>query len=88
MPEPLEVSYAWSLDYVSQKWFLRFALLIGTNTEWGIFDLDKFCQQAVKQLELVGIAANVKFAETKVFIEALAIDVRKGCIQALAPQPL
>ncbi|WP_167363668.1 hypothetical protein [Vibrio injensis] len=58
------------------------------NAVWGIFDLDKFCQQAVKQLDLVGIAANVKFAETKVFIEALAIDVRKGCIQALAPQPL
>ncbi|CAH8242219.1 hypothetical protein VAEKB19_6310002 [Vibrio aestuarianus] len=55
---------------------------------WGIFNLDKFCQQAVKQLELVGIAANIKFAATEVFGEALAINVKKGCIQALTPQPL
>ncbi|EKF9603131.1 hypothetical protein O1C43_002944 [Vibrio cholerae] len=60
----------------------------GSNAKWGIIDLDKLCQQAVKQLELVGIAANVKLADTEVFVEALAIDVRKGCIQALAPQPL
>ncbi len=34
------------------------------------------------------MAENIKFAATEVFIETLAIDVRKRGIQALPPQLL